>query len=555
MYQLTKQLAKFMTFLLMIPLLLSDSAVLLFAEDDKPQLPTPSALSSSEPTVLRQATNADGSVNAVISLPATQDTYVASNPRALNFGGADTLLLGYNSEGSNLGALRSLLWFDFPGPIPSGAIINSARIRLYLYGVTGGSMNAQIRHLVSGWNEFQVTWDSHEPDWGSADVSVGIGTNTGWVEWDITDLARHWQNGSEANDGIIVLGDENPSEHQRAFWSRNANNGQHPQLIVDYSQAAPDREPPRTRFEHPTNRYQQADRFTVEWHADDPGDSGVDYYDIQYREAGQNWQDWLRHTTQTDSSFLGQEGKTYEFRGRAVDKAHNVEAFPENPQTTTTIDTLPPTVTMQPLSPFTNNSAVQLNWSASDATSGVRAYDLQVRPVNQAWADLLLNTTQTSFVHNGANAQQLEFRVRAFDNANHASSWDDPNAVTRTTIDTVAPIACIVLVAAESNGYRIHWAGDDGSGSGVRAYTVRYRFNSGDWQPWQQQVGFDNALFTPPQGDGAYFFTVQAIDNANNQGSYQESLGSILQVGPSTTITGTTMIYMPIIGNQRICKL
>lgn len=158
-------------------------------------------------------------------------------------------------------------------------------------------------------------------------------------------------------------------------------------------------------------------------------------------------------------------------------------------------------------------------------------------------------------MHNGANAQQLEFRVRAFDNANHASSWDDPNAVTRTTIDTVAPIACIVLVAAESNGYRIHWAGDDGSGSGVRAYTVRYRFNSGDWQPWQQQVGFDNALFTPPQGDGAYFFTVQAIDNANNQGSYQESLGSILQVGPSTTITGTTMIYMPIIGNQRICKL
>lgn len=554
--QPTKILYKLAAFLLTIPLLLSDSTTFLFAAEDKPLFPTPSTLSPSAPTVLHQATNADGSINAVISLPALQDTYVASNPRSLNFGGADTLLLGYNSQGSNLGALRSLIWFDFPGPIPSGAIINSARIRLYLYGVTGGSMNAQIRHLVSGWNEFVVTWDNHEPDWGSVDTSVGIGTNTGWVEWDITQLTKRWQNGSEANDGVIIIGDENPSEHQRAFWSRNANNGQHPQLIVDYSQAAPDREPPRTRFEHPTNRYQQSDRFSVEWHADDPGNSGVDYYDIQYRETGQDWRDWLSHTSQTESSFLGQEGKTYEFRGRAVDKAHNVEAFPGSPQATTTVDTLPPTVTMQPLSPFTGNSTVQLNWSASDAASGVRAYDLQFRLASQAWNDLLLNTTQTSFVHNAANAQQLEFRVRAFDHANHASAWDDPNASTRTTIDTIAPIACIVLVAAETNsGYRIHWAGDDGNGSGVRAYNVRYRFNNGDWQPWQQQVGFDNALFTPPQGDGAYFFTIQAVDNANNQGSYQDNLGSALQVGASTIITGTTMIYMPVIGNQRICKL
>jgi hypothetical protein len=417
-------------------------------------------------------------------------------------------------------------------------------------------MNAQIRHLVSGWNEFEVTWDNHEPDWGSVDTSVGIGTNTGWVEWDITQLAQRWQNGSEANDGLIILGNENPGEQQRAFWSRNAANGQHPQLVVDYSQAAPDREPPRTRFAHPQNPYQHDDRFRVEWQADDPGNAGVDYYDIQYREAGQDWQNWLLHTTQRDSSFLGQDGKSYEFRGRAVDRAHNVEAFPDQPQATTRVDLFPPTATMQPLPTITGGNAVQLNWSGSDSASGVRAYDLQFRFAGQGWNDLLLGTPQNSFIYNGTNGQQLEFRVRALDNANRASSWDAPAAQTRTTIDALAPIACIVLIRAEgSNTYRIGWAGDDGGGAGIRSYDVRYRFNNGNWQAWQQQVGFDNALFTPPQGDGAYFFTVQAVDNVNNRGSYQESLGSTLQVGSSNPITNTTMIYMPFVGNQRTCKL
>lgn len=515
-------------------------------------------LSATAPTILSQKTLDTGAVQAVISLPALQDTYVASNPRSSNFGGTDTLLLGYNAAGGNLGALRPLLWFDFPGPIPSGAIINSARIRLYLYGVTGGGMNAQIRHLVSGWNEFAVTWDSHEPDWGNADISVGIGTGTGWVEWEITDLARHWQNGSEANDGIIVVGDENPGEHQRAFYSRNANNGQHPQLIVDYSQAAPDREPPRTRFEHPNNRYQQAERFRVEWRADDPGNSGVDYYDIEYREAGQNWRDWLSHTTQNNATFLGQDGKTYEFRGRAVDKAHNVEAFPTVPNAATTVDILPPTVTLQPLPPFTGGDTVQLNWNGSDSASGVRAYDLQFRFVNQNWNDLLVNTPQTAYSYLGANAQQLEFRVRAIDNANHASAWDAANAQASTTIDSVAPISCIIAISAEAGStYRIEWTGDDGRGSGIRAYDLQYRFNNGAWQPWQQQVNLTSAVFTPTQGDGSYFFAVRAVDAANNQGTYQESLGSVLQFGPGNTnpISNTTVIYMPLIHRQRTCNL
>lgn len=547
---------RFKTLALLLITLMLGITLPVSGQDNVPAALDEPSLSNTEPTVLQQTTGPDGTLQAVITLPAIQDTYVASNPRSLNFGGADTLLLGYNAQGANLGALRPLIWFDFPGPIPSGSIINSARIRLYLYGVTGGGMNAQIRHLVSGWNEFDVTWDSHEPDWGGADTSIGIGTGTGWIEFDVTDLARHWQNGSEANDGIIMIGDENPGEHQRAFYSRNASNGQHPQLIVDYSQSAPDREAPRTQFVHPGNRYQHHESFRVEWRADDPGDSGVDYFDIQYREAGQNWRDWLNHTTHSSETFVGQDGKTYEFRGRAVDRAHNVESFPNNAQATTTVDTLPPTVTIEPLPNYTAGNTIQLRWSGTDSASGVAGYDLQARATGQSWYNILTNSAQTSFTFNGGDNEQLEFRVRAIDNANHASVWDAPNSVTSTTIDALAPVSCIVMATADTGStYRIQWTSDDGSGSGVRAYDVRYRHNNGSWQTWQQQVGFDSALFNPTQGDGLYEFQSRAIDNAGNQGNYIDHLGSSIRVGASTTVSGTNILYLPYIGNQRSCTL
>ncbi|MEZ4673969.1 MAG: fibronectin type III domain-containing protein [Caldilineaceae bacterium] len=264
----------------------------------------------------------------------------------------------------------------------------------------------------------------------------------------------------------------------------------------------------------------------------------------------------MSHTTHTSETFLGQDGKTYEYRARAVDRAHNVEAFPNNAQAATTVDTLPPTVTIQQLPAFTGGNAIQLRWSGTDSASGIRAYDLQFRFVDQGWNDLLVNSSQTAYTFNGANGQQLEFRVSAIDNANHASAWDAPGTLTRTTIDSVTPLACIVLIQADgANSYLVEWASDDGNGSGVRAYDVRYRFNNGDWQTWQQQVGFTSARFTPTQGNGTYHFTVRAIDNANNQGNYQDKFGSILRVGPSTTITDTNVLYLPIMRHQHICQL
>ncbi len=54
------------------------------------------------------------------------------------------------------------------------------------------------------------------------------------------------------------------------------------------------------------------------------------------------WVDWQSATAQTQATFDGEDGYTYEFRSRARDAAGNVEAWPEKGQSYTNVDTRPP---------------------------------------------------------------------------------------------------------------------------------------------------------------------------------------------------------------------
>ncbi len=86
--------------------------------------------------------------------------------------------------------------------------------------------------------------------------------------------------------------------------------------------------------------------FTVSWNGSD-GTSGIDCYDIQF-DDGSGWGDWFT-CTQTLSSTFGPgspvnvtDNVTYSFRSRATDNAGNMEGWPPQPDTYTTIDLTPP---------------------------------------------------------------------------------------------------------------------------------------------------------------------------------------------------------------------
>lgn len=76
---------------------------------------------------------------------------------------------------------------------------------------------------------------------------------------------------------------------------------------------------------------------------------------------------------------------------------------------------------------------------------------------------------------------------------------------------TVAPLPAIV----NSSTFTVSWSGDDGDGSGIAYYDVRYRFNGGAWTAWQQQTLATSASFTA-MNDGYYEFEARAVDNEGN---------------------------------------
>nr|NQU89031.1 lamin tail domain-containing protein [Bacteroidota bacterium] len=78
--------------------------------------------------------------------------------------------------------------------------------------------------------------------------------------------------------------------------------------------------------------------FTIEWSGSD-GENGseIDSYEIQKKEGGNDWAVWYEGS-QTSKNFTGNDGITYYFKSRAIDKAGNTEAWPETAETFTYVN-------------------------------------------------------------------------------------------------------------------------------------------------------------------------------------------------------------------------
>ena len=76
--------------------------------------------------------------------------------------------------------------------------------------------------------------------------------------------------------------------------------------------------------------------FTVSWTGNDVG-SSVGSYDIYVSEDGQNYTLWLDDTTDTEATYTGEIGKTYEFFSVATDNVGNSETIPTSGDVSVTV--------------------------------------------------------------------------------------------------------------------------------------------------------------------------------------------------------------------------
>ncbi|MDX1414981.1 MAG: DNRLRE domain-containing protein [Candidatus Promineifilaceae bacterium] len=499
------------------------------------------------PKIIKQEVTPDG-VNTIVELSNTKDTFVSSNQPGTNFGSRSDMQLGYSLTGENLGAVRPMLQFDTDS-IPKQAVINSATLRIYLSGVTppnDSSMGYKGVYLKSSWSEHSVTWNSHQPEWGS---EIGIGqasSQLGWHEGDVTKMVRDWVSGSRPNFGFIVIGDEAVRDRLRVYFTKDAGNGLDSRIIVDYT-VSTDNTPPVANVKalpqwSPAN-------YVVEWEGYDPDNpdgtpgSGIRWYDVfDSQNNGSTWSVWRAQVTETKTNFEGGEHlQTYSFTARARDNAGN-EGSIGGVQASTTVDAVAPVVSMTPLPPFTTSSTFTVSWGGTDSGSGIASYDVQWREQGQDWRNLFENTTLTNFTAQGAeDGVTYEFRARGTDKVGNHQQWTDVQ--TSTTV-VLAPTSTITgfdphpifqnLNGPEPNdSFTVFWQGYTAPGTTPLTYNVRYRKPGGNWLNWTQvantQLTSGVFVLDINDPDGTYEFEVAARNNAGQQEQFTgEPEGSII---------------------------
>ena len=98
------------------------------------------------------------------------------------------------------------------------------------------------------------------------------------------------------------------------------------------------------------------------------------------------------------------------------------------------IDVQPPVVTTTS-PPLVSSTAFTVTWAGEDATSGVAAFDVQMRDgVDGTWQDWVLDTTRLSALLTGERGHRYYFRARARDVAGNQSDYAEGLGQTSTLV-------------------------------------------------------------------------------------------------------------------------
>ncbi len=277
-------------------------------------------------------------------------------------------------------------------------------------------------------------------------------------------------------------------------------------------------------------RYSPTLDFIVNWSTVDemPGSglSSSGTYDVQYMlSTDAEWTDWLIGTELAEATFPGEEAVTYHFRMRARDAVMNVGRYAEGEgDTTTTVDTLPPT--LEAISPTPGQAVISgtvaLKVVASDVGKVLVYGQVEYNLDDTGWSDLpLLPGDTTVWRHFLDTTKMLEgdhvVEFRATDLVGHVTlvsvafvvdNTDPTCAVISPEVGDVATGSYTVRVEAGDNrGVRTVDLVFKGIPSIAEA-AATYNDQSGYWE-----LSVDTTLM----GEGEVTMTARTIDTSGRR--------------------------------------
>jgi len=138
---------------------------------------------------------------------------------------------------------RTLLKFELSG-LPPVSTINSASLNLYMYrnetSVTGSHI--AVFRLLNNWSQSNVTWNTQppfnpspfSPTWDGY-IPVNSSTPLGPISIDITDLVRGWFDGSIANNGLVLVGNETQNSLVGFYSTNHLYSTMWPRLTINFT--------------------------------------------------------------------------------------------------------------------------------------------------------------------------------------------------------------------------------------------------------------------------------------------------------------------------------
>jgi hypothetical protein len=167
----------------------------------------------------------------VYSAPIS-DAFTFSVYPDFNYGSLGTLEV-YRSAQNDL--MWSFLRFDLASlSMPTGAIITSAELRMYLSSSSGtGPFPVNLYSVNQSWSESTINWSSQpSPDTPVTSANVPAGTDV-WVTWDVTTLAQQWWSGVYPNQGLVLTPGGNNA--MQLFFASREDATNSPRLMITYT--------------------------------------------------------------------------------------------------------------------------------------------------------------------------------------------------------------------------------------------------------------------------------------------------------------------------------
>jgi len=176
----------------------------------------------------------------------TRDTYLSVYAPDLAFGGT-TSLQDQASNYSNL--IRFAIFQSEGGPVPDGAVIQSATLSLYKFSYY--NMTYGLNRMLVDWSESGATWNQREAGlpWSvagangsgvdyaaAADAQGSAAWSPGWVNFDVTAAVEQMSQGSP-NYGWRLIGLSGNTTNIKRFHTREyaTDPTLRPKLVISYS--------------------------------------------------------------------------------------------------------------------------------------------------------------------------------------------------------------------------------------------------------------------------------------------------------------------------------